>query len=154
HAIGLSVGVSVGLVVEHVRLVCRFIGTRREREDEEDTMHGAALSNCRTTRASSRAGRSRHAGGGMARARRNHAKESAMRVRDVMTIDPACCTPETSIETVANLMVDRDCGAIPVIGDLATRRPLGIVTDRDIVTRLIATGRDPTSMIAADCMTT
>ena len=77
-----------------------------------------------------------------------------MRVRDVMTIDPACCTPETSIETVANLMVDRDCGAIPVIGDLATRRPLGIVTDRDIVTRLIATGRDPTSMIAADCMTT
>jgi len=77
-----------------------------------------------------------------------------MRVRDVMTRDPACATPETSLEAIARMMVQRDCGAIPVVGDCTTRQPIGMVTDRDIVTRAIATGRDPMTMIAADVMTT
>jgi CBS domain-containing protein len=49
-------------------------------------------------------------------------------------------------------MVHRDCGAIAVIGDLTTRQPIGIVTDRDIVTRTLAIGSDPMTMTAADCM--
>ena len=35
--------------------------------------------------------------------------------RDVMTPDPACCTSSTSIDEVAKLMVQNDCGEIPVI---------------------------------------
>lgn len=77
-----------------------------------------------------------------------------MRVRDVMTRSPMCCTPGTAIETVAALMLECNCGAIPVVGDLATRTPLGIVTDRDIVVRTIAKGRDPMGLTARDCMTT
>lgn len=70
-----------------------------------------------------------------------------------MTRDPACCTPDTPIAAVARMMLDRDCGAIPVVGDPAARRPIGMVTDRDIVTRTLALGRDPMAMTAQDCMT-
>ena len=77
-----------------------------------------------------------------------------MRIQDVMTRNPVCCTPETSIEDVARIMVDRDCGAVPVVGDLFARQPLGIITDRDIVTRAIAAGRDPMHLTVRDCMTT
>ena len=77
-----------------------------------------------------------------------------MRVRDVMTHDPVCCTPNMSIMAVARLMVEYDCGAIPVVGDLVRRMPIGIVTDRDIVVRTIAAGRDPMTLAVSDCMTT
>lgn len=52
------------------------------------------------------------------------------------------------------MMVARDCGAIPVVGDVIGRRPIGMITDRDIVTRMIAAGRDPMTLTARDCMTT
>lgn len=77
-----------------------------------------------------------------------------MRVHDVMTKKPACCTPDAMLEEVARMMVERDCGAIPIVGDLTTFMPLGIITDRDIVTRTIAKGRDPMGMTVRDCMTT
>ncbi len=76
-----------------------------------------------------------------------------MKVSELMTNDPTCCTPETSIEAVARLMVDVDCGAIPVVGDLTSRFPIGIVTDRDIVVRTIAAGNNPLELTARDCMT-
>jgi len=76
-----------------------------------------------------------------------------MRVRDVMTKNPACCTPDTPLGIVARMMVECDCGAIPVVGGLSARMPLGIITDRDIVTRAIARGRDPMGLTARDCMT-
>jgi CBS domain-containing protein len=62
--------------------------------------------------------------------------------RDVMTPDPACCTPNMSIDQVAKLMVQNDCGEIPVI-DTADQ-PIGVITDRDIVCRVVADGRNPT----------
>lgn len=77
-----------------------------------------------------------------------------MKVNELMTIDPTCCTPETSLEAVARLMVDLDCGAIPVVGDLTSRFPIGLVTDRDIVVRLVAAGKNPLELTARDCMTT
>ena len=76
-----------------------------------------------------------------------------MRVRDVMTAEPTCCTPDTSLEAIARLMVDLDCGAIPVVGDLAARFPVGMVTDRDIVIRTLAAGRNPLELTARDIMT-
>ena len=76
-----------------------------------------------------------------------------MRVRDVMTRDPVCCVPDTKLELIARIMVERDCGSIPVVDDLLDRRPVGIVTDRDIVTRTLAIGRDPMTLRVRDCMT-
>jgi CBS domain-containing protein len=76
-----------------------------------------------------------------------------MRVRHVMTKDPVCCTPDMSLETVARMMSSCDCGAIPVVGDLVRRLPIGMVTDRDIVTRVVAMGRDARGLTVRECMT-
>lgn len=74
-----------------------------------------------------------------------------MQVKDVMTADPACCTPDTPLPDVANLMVNNDCGEIPVVEN---KRPVGVVTDRDIVCRTIAKNINPLTLTAADCMST
>ena len=51
--------------------------------------------------------------------------------RDVMTPDPACCSPDTTLDEVAKLMIHNDCGEIPVID--SADQIIGVVTDRDIV---------------------
>jgi CBS domain-containing protein len=70
--------------------------------------------------------------------------------RDVMTANPVCCTANTTIDQVAMLMVQSDCGEIPVLDD--TGQPIGVITDRDIVTRVVAQGKNPAGHTAADCM--
>lgn len=77
-----------------------------------------------------------------------------MLVRDFMTKDVACCTPQTNIQDVARMMRDYDCGAIPVCEDERSRRAVGIITDRDIVMRAIAEGRNPLQMTAGQLMST
>jgi CBS domain-containing protein len=71
--------------------------------------------------------------------------------RDVMTPDPVCCRPHTSIDEVARLMVDGDFGEIPVID--SADHPIGVVTDRDIVRRVVAQGKNPIGYTAETCMT-
>ena len=66
-----------------------------------------------------------------------------MKVKDIMTGSPCFCTSGTSLEQVARLLTEHDCGAIPVVDDEAFPRPVGIVTDRDIVCRIVAAGEDP-----------
>ena len=70
--------------------------------------------------------------------------------RDVMTPDPACCTPNTTLDEVAKLMAQNDCGEIPVVdvGDTV----VGVVTDRDIVCRVVAEGKNPIAYTAETCM--
>ncbi len=73
-----------------------------------------------------------------------------MRVMDIMSRDPACCRPDTSLRDVAVKMVECDCGEIPICDD--RRKPVGVVTDRDIVCRLVAKGHNPLDARAEDCM--
>jgi CBS domain-containing protein len=75
-----------------------------------------------------------------------------MKVKDIMTGSPSFCTSGTSLEKVARLLTEHDCGAIPVVDDEAFPRPVGIVTDRDIVCRVVAAGKDPSLLTAGDCM--
>ena len=75
-----------------------------------------------------------------------------MNVSSVMTANPTCCTRETPLTDVAKMMVDCDCGQIPVVESKQDKRPIGVVTDRDIVVRMVAEGRDPCCGTAADCM--
>ena len=75
-----------------------------------------------------------------------------MDVRSVMTADPATCQASTSVRDVARLMLDHDCGLVPVIDE--TGKPVGTVTDRDIALRVVAEGRNPQQCAAQDCMTT
>src|SRR5919109_4640497 len=65
----------------------------------------------------------------------------AEQVRDVMTPDPACVSTSDTADKAAQLMRDRDVGSIVVTengGSVA-----GIVTDRDIVVRAVADGKNP-----------
>ena len=74
----------------------------------------------------------------------------AKNARDVMTPDPACCSPHTTLDEVAKMMARNDCGEIPVI-DTADQI-VGVVTDRDIVCRIVANGKNPGAYTAENCM--
>lgn len=71
--------------------------------------------------------------------------------REIMTPAPQCCSGETLLNEVANLMVEADCGEIPITD--AANRLIGVVTDRDIVCRVVAKGKNPAAVSAAECMT-
>ena len=76
-----------------------------------------------------------------------------MQVKEVMTANPACCTPDTPLPEVAKMMVDNDCGEIPVVENQESKIPVGVITDRDIVCRAVAKNKNPLDLTAADCMT-
>jgi CBS domain-containing protein len=76
-----------------------------------------------------------------------------MQVRQLMTSNPACCTPDTPLPEVARMMLRCDCGEIPVVESTTSMRPMGVITDRDITIRAVAEGRNPLEMTAASCMT-
>ena len=75
-----------------------------------------------------------------------------MQVREIMTTNPACCTADASLEEVAKAMVEHDCGEIPIVRSSSDKSLLGVVTDRDIVCRLVAQGRNPVDEAAEACM--
>src|SRR6476469_9478687 len=78
----------------------------------------------------------------------------AHKITDVMTPIPQCCTPDDSIIEVARVMEQYDVGIVPIIESQDTRRILGVITDRDIVLRVVAQGRDPNEVVSVrDCMT-
>ena len=76
-----------------------------------------------------------------------------MLVREIMTENPACCTPDMNLQEVAKMMLDNDCGSIPVVEDNNHKRPIGVVTDRDITIRTVAVGDNPLNMSAKSVMT-
>lgn len=75
-----------------------------------------------------------------------------MDVRSVMTPDPACCTPQSPLQAVASMMLDNDCGEIPVVDDHESRQPVGVITDRDIAIRTVARGVNPLETSAGEHM--
>lgn len=75
-----------------------------------------------------------------------------MQVKDIMTENPICCIPTTTLEEVARMMVENDCGAIPVVEDQEGWKPIGIITDRDITCRAVAEGRNPLELAAGDIL--
>lgn len=74
-------------------------------------------------------------------------------VRDLMTPEPVLCESSESLAAAARLLLENGCGALPVIESLATRRLVGVVTDRDVVSRAVAFGRDVLATRVAECMT-
>ena len=75
-----------------------------------------------------------------------------MQVREIMTTDPACCTADASLEEVAKAVVEHDCGEIPIVRSSTDKSLIGVVTDRDIVCRLVAQGINPVDEAAESCM--
>ena len=73
-----------------------------------------------------------------------------MKISEIMSSPIAYCTKDTPLREIAVLMAECQCGEIPVCDD--ARKPIGVVTDRDIVCRIIARGDNPFELTAADCM--
>lgn len=72
-----------------------------------------------------------------------------MKIREVMTHDVQLVDPDETVQVAAQLMADIDAGAIPVGRD---RKPSGILTDRDIIIRVVARGVDPAATRIGDVM--
>jgi CBS domain-containing protein len=69
-----------------------------------------------------------------------------------MTRDVVTCNPASTIVEVAQLMKEEDIGPVLVVDNEQSRTLVGIVTDRDIVLKVIAEGRDPKTTRVGDAM--
>jgi len=74
------------------------------------------------------------------------------KAKDIMTTNPACCSPENSVEEAAQMMVKHDCGEIPVIESKDNAKLIGVITDRDITCRVVAAGNNPSQTRVRDAM--
>ena len=75
-----------------------------------------------------------------------------MKVSDVMTAQVVSATPQNTVQEVARIMAQIDSGAVPVVED---GKVIGLVTDRDIVIRVVAEGgglEAPISGIMSDAV--
>ena len=70
-------------------------------------------------------------------------------IRDVMTANPASVTERDSIRDAARIMAREDTGVVPVVDG---KRVIGMITDRDIVVRLVAEGKDPSNTKVNEAM--
>lgn len=73
-----------------------------------------------------------------------------MKIIEAMHSGAAWRTPDTPVAELAKIMRDQDIGAIPISED---SHLVGMVTDRDIVCRGLAKGKDTTKLVARDIMT-
>jgi CBS domain-containing protein len=80
---------------------------------------------------------------------RNFSENARKKCREIMTRDVKTANREATLQEVAALMRDGDMGAMPIVED---GKLVGIVTDRDIVIRAIADGKDVSTKIG-DVMT-
>lgn len=71
-------------------------------------------------------------------------------VSDIMTKNVATCQPGDTLQKVALTMKENDCGAVPIVNG---KNVAGIITDRDIVMRAVAEGKNPLDLSAESCMT-
>lgn len=74
-----------------------------------------------------------------------------MKIRDVMTQNVIRINPEESVAVAARTLAHYNIGALPVCG--GDGHICGLVTDRDLVTRCIASGRNPAATPVRDVMT-
>lgn len=73
-----------------------------------------------------------------------------LNLRDIMTTQVRTCAPNASITEAARIMRDTDCGCVPIVEG---QQLAGILTDRDIVLRAVAQGKDINACTCSECMT-
>jgi CBS domain-containing protein len=75
-----------------------------------------------------------------------------MTCREIMTPNPTCCRGDHTIDQAAQLMKEEDVGLLPVVMD-DSGKLIGVLTDRDIVMKVVAGSRDAQSTEVSDVMT-
>ena len=66
-----------------------------------------------------------------------------MKIREIMSGDPACCLVSDTAQTVAKILCEKNIGSMPVVADQRERKLVGMITDRDLCCSVIAQGSDP-----------
>ena len=72
-----------------------------------------------------------------------------MKISNLMTPDPVTCLPTTNLAQAAALMLQGDCGILPVVDNGKLR---GVVTDRDLFIALGTRDQQPSTVTIADVM--
>src|SRR3970040_2346044 len=70
-----------------------------------------------------------------------------MKVKDIMTAEPRTCSPGTNLAAAAALMLDGDCGILPVVDK---GKLVGVVTDRDMFIALATRNKLPSQVTVGD----
>jgi CBS domain-containing protein len=73
-----------------------------------------------------------------------------LRIKDVMTPQAEVISPDATTEHAASIMKTLDIGVLPVCDEEGL---VGILTDRDLVVRVLAASRDPKAMLVGEAMT-
>lgn len=76
-----------------------------------------------------------------------------MNAQDIMSRNPSCVTPDTSLLDAARLMKEENVGVVPVVESENSRKLVGVLTDRDIAVRAVAEGRDGATTSVGHIMT-
>jgi CBS domain-containing protein len=74
-----------------------------------------------------------------------------MQIKEIMTKEPSFVSPDDTITQAAQKMKEIDCGVLPVGTD--KDHCVGMITDRDIVLRVLAKGKDPKQATVKEAMT-
>jgi len=70
-----------------------------------------------------------------------------MKIKDIMTMDVRTCAPDTDLATAGAIMLDGDCGILPVVDK---GKLVGIVTDRDMFIALATRNRRASQLTVGD----
>ncbi len=73
-----------------------------------------------------------------------------MQITKIMTRDVQSISPDTTLQEAAQKMMTLDIGLLPV---MEGARVVGVITDRDLIVRAIAAGRDPAKTHVREAMT-
>jgi CBS domain-containing protein len=82
---------------------------------------------------------------------REASAKSRLRCRDIMTSNLTTASREMTLQEVAQMMSKGDFGVLPVV-EKDTKKVVGIITDRDIVVRAVAAGKDITATTVGEIM--
>jgi len=74
-----------------------------------------------------------------------------MKVKDAMAKTPVFCSPETNLGAAVEILLQRNCGFLPIVD--AKRKVLGVITDRDVAIALGTRDRLPGEITAAEIAT-
>lgn len=75
-----------------------------------------------------------------------------MKCSEIMTDNPSSCLSTDHVTRAARLMETENVGPVPVVEDQQSGRLIGIVTDRDLTIKVLASGRDPRQTLVGDVM--
>jgi CBS domain-containing protein len=79
--------------------------------------------------------------------------ETAVKVRQIMTLNPICCLPSDNARDVAAILRDRNVGVLPVVKDHRSRKLVGMITDRDLCCAVVASGLEGKAILIRQLFT-